>query len=226
MKTRIVVGVAGVVLGVLVIASGPWVLRSIPFFSVRQVELRGVRYHSPERLLQALNIAPDQNLFDSLREIEERTLLLPGVVSARAKRRLPGTLTIEVGESVPVAFVPTSTGLLAIDEDATPLTYDPTLTGLDLPIVQTADTALARVLAAVRSADSVLFECVDAARFATGNAVMLQLGATSVILRNEPTADEILAVALVRRSLASSGKTYDELDARFDGRVLVRGSGA
>jgi cell division septal protein FtsQ len=216
---------AGLMTLALAIAFSPRALRHVAFFRVRQVELTGVRFHSPERLLDELAIAPDRNLFESLRDIEARAAELPGVISAKAKRRMPGTLTIEVQERVPIAFAPTSTGLLAVDAEAHPLMYDPTATGLDLPILQRADSTLTRVLATVLTADSALFQQVDAARLGDGGVVILELGPRDVILRNEPTTDEIRAVGLVRRHLAATGRPYDELDVRFEGRVIVRGSG-
>ena len=225
MRHRALVVVVGSLTLVLALAFSPRVLRHVAFFRVRQIELTGVRYHSPERLVEMLALAPDRNLFEPLRDIEERAAELPGVKFAKAKRRMPGTLTIEVEERVPIAFAPTSTGLLALDAEARPLTYDPTATGLDLPIVQRADSVLARVLAAVWMADSALYKHVDAARLGDGDVVILELGPTDVILRREPTSDEIRAVGLVRRHLAATGRPYDELDVRFEGRAIVRGNG-
>jgi len=224
-RRRGLVVASGLVTLALAIGFSPIVLSHVAFFRIRQVELVGVRYHSPERLVRALGIAPDRNLFESLREIEERATELPGVKFAKAKRRMPGTLTIEVEERGPVAFAPTSTGLLALDAEAHPLTYDPTATGLDLPIVQTADSVLARVLATVWAADSALYRHIDAARFGDGGVVILELGPTEVILRTEPTTDDIRAVGLVRRHLTATGRSYDELDVRFEGKVIVRGGG-
>ena len=225
MKKRAYFAVGGLIALLLAGAFSPWLLRHVSFFRVRQVELVGVEHHSPNRLLDALSIESDRNLFASLADIEERAAALPGVVTAKAKRRMPGTLTIVVEERVPVAFVPTSTGLLALDAGARPLTYDPTETGLDLPIVQRADSTLARVLAIVRMADSTLYGYVDAARIGGEDAVILELGSTEVILRREPTFQEIRAIELVRRHLTATGRLYDELDVRFEGRVIVRGSG-
>ena len=225
MKRRILFAAGGFMLLVVAGVLSPLVLRHVPFFRVRKVELVGVAYHSPSRLLQALDIEADRNLFESLNDIEERATALPGVVTAKAERRMPGTLTIVVEERVPVAFVPTSTGLLAIDAGAVPLTYDPTESGLDLPIVQNADSVLARVLASVWAADSSLYEDVETARLGGDDNVILELGTAEVILRREPTFDEIEAVGLVRRFLIATGQPYDELDVRFERRVIVRGSG-
>lgn len=225
MSRRALVAAAGFVTIALAVAFSPFVLRHVGFFRIRQVELIGVNFHSPQRLVEALDLAPDRNLFESLRDVEQRAGGLSGVIVAKAKRRMPGTLTIEVEERVPVAFSPTSTGLLALDADAHPLTYDPTDSGLDLPIVQRADSALARVLGAVLAADSELYSQVDAARFGNGNVVILEIGSAEVILRTEPTDDEIRSVGLVRRHLQATERPYAELDARFEGRVIVRGGG-
>ncbi len=225
MKRRVLYAVSGVATLVLLGVLSPLLLRHVSFFRVRQIELVGVVNHSPTRLLKSLDIERDRNLFEPLRDIEENAAMLPGVIAVKAERRMPGTLKIVVEERLPVAFVPTSTGLLAIDAGANPLTYDPTESGLDLPIVQTADTVLARVLAAVRVADSTLYGHVEAARFTGDDNVLLELDAAEVILRREPTIDEIKAIGLVRRHLAATGRPYDELDVRFEGRVIVRGSG-
>jgi cell division protein FtsQ len=225
MRRRALQVAGGILTLVLLIVLAPLVLRYVAFFKVRQIELIGVVHHSPSRLIRALDIEVDRNLFEPLSDIEDRAAALPGVVSAKAERRMPGTLTIVVEERVPIAFVPTSTGLLAIDGEAHPLMYDPTESGLDLPILQSADSVLARVLATVWVADSTLYEQVDAARFRGDDDVVLELGGTEVILRREPTLEDIQAVGLVRRHLTATDRPHDELDVRFEGRVIVRGSG-
>jgi hypothetical protein len=116
--------------------------------------------------------------------------------------------------------------LLAVDAEALPLTYDPTVAGLDLPIVQRPDSVLTRALGRIRTTDSTFFGNVDAARIGDRGAVIHELGRTKVILGREPTAAAIAAAALVRRHLGAIGRPYDELDVRFEGRVIVRGSGA
>ncbi len=204
----------------------PFLMRRSAFFQIRQIQLVGVHFHAPDRLIRALDLAPDRNLFESLSEIEERATALPGVESAKAKRRMPGTLTIVVEEVVPVAFLSTSTGMLALDAEGTPLTYDATATGLDLPIVETADSTLTGVLSSVLNVDSTLFQDVDAAKFAGEDFVIIEIGQTDVIMRREPTKDDINAVAMVRRHLMTTGRPFDELDVRFEGRVIVRWSGA
>ncbi|HEY2825820.1 MAG TPA: hypothetical protein VGI83_09765, partial [Gemmatimonadales bacterium] len=78
------------------------------------------------------------------------------------------------------------------------------------------------VLCAVRAADTSLFQAVDGVRRGGAGAVTLELGAQRVIVRSAPSSEEIRAVAAVRRTLAVTGRPYDELDAQFAGWVVVR----
>ena len=74
---------------VLAVLATPLLLRYVSFFRVRQIELVGLHYHSPDWLLEALEIAPDQNLFAGKRRIERRALELPSVMGIKVERKLP-----------------------------------------------------------------------------------------------------------------------------------------
>jgi cell division protein FtsQ len=197
-------------------------LRHVPFFRVRQVELRGVRYLSPERVLAALGIGRDQNLFDDTGPVVRAAEALSGVVSASVERRLPGTLRVTLVERAPVALASGPRGMVPLDCDAHPLPYDPAATGMDLPLVERADTVLVQALCTVRAADTALFQSVDEVRHVGTQSVALEMGAQRVMLRSVPTSDDIRAVGAVRRHLAQTGRAYAELDARFAGWVVVR----
>ena len=103
MRRRVLLAVAGgvVVLGGLFLT--PQVLRRMAFFRVRQVELLGVRYLSPDEVLESLKLRPDHSLFDDLDVLEDRVSRVGGVVQARIKRVFPGTLRVDVSERIPVA---------------------------------------------------------------------------------------------------------------------------
>jgi cell division protein FtsQ len=196
----------------------------VTFFQVRQVELVGLRYLAPERVLRELPLAQNRHLFDPTDDVERSAAAIPGVVDVEVERRLPGTLRLVFTERLPVAFAPNEAGLLPLDARGRPLPYDPAVTGFDLPIVPRPDSVLVRTLAQVRAADSVLFQHVDAVRRGAGETVILELGARRVLLRAIPTRADIRAVEAVRRHLVREGLAYDALDARFEGRVFVRRS--
>lgn len=202
----------------------PLAARQVPFFRVRRIELVGVRYLDPQRVVTALGLAPEQNLFDPLGEARAGLEAVAGVVSVELDRRPPGTLRVTVVERLPAAFVSGETGMIALDCAGRPLPYDPAASGLDLPLVPRADSALVRTLCMVRAADSALYQQVELARDAgTGEgAVTLELGQQRVLIPSLPTTEEITAVGAVRRHLAAARRDATELDARFAGWIVVR----
>ncbi len=208
--------------GVLAAVAAPLLLRRVPFFRVRRVEVVGVRYLAPERVVAALQLAADQNLFDPTGGPEERVAALPGVVRATVSRRLPATLRVSVVEELPMALVSGKEGMVPLDCDGEALPYEPSRSGLALPIVARADTVLVRALCVVRAGDSTLYDAVDAVRPGGGGSVILDLGRQRVRLRGAPTTDEVRAVAMVMRQLEATGRTVDEVDARFSGRIYAR----
>ena len=205
-----------------VFPAAPLALRHVGFFRLRQVELVGVRYLAPDSVLRALALRPDHNVFDDTGDIQGRAAGVAGVVSATVERRLPGTLRISVVERVPVAFTPEADRLVALDADGQRLPYDAAATGLDLPVVSRIDSLLVRTLSVVRLADSALFREIDGARRGPRGSIALDLGEREVLLAGVPQVEEVRAVGAVRRHLASSGRPYRVLDARFDGWFVVR----
>jgi cell division septal protein FtsQ len=222
MKRR--VALLAVVLGTVVLAYVllPLGLRQIDFFRVRQVELVGVRYLAPERVLAGLGLPSDLNLFDPLGDLEQRAESVPGIVRATAARRLPATLRITVVEELPVAFARGGGGLIPLDGAGHPLPYDAAATGFDLPIVERPDSVLTRILTLVRRADATLFEQVDAARRGRDESVILEVGTRRVLLGSGAVEDDIRAVRAVRLHLTQQEIPFRELDARFEGWVVVR----
>lgn len=221
-RRRALIGLAAVAALALLAVLVPLGLRHVPFFRVRRVELVGVRYLAPDQVIGALGLAPDANLFDPLGPAEERVRSLAGVESVQIDRRLPGTLRVTVVELAPAALVSGPHGMIALDCDARPLPYEPANTALDLPIVQRADSVLARTLCIVRASDSSFYRRVDVAQHVQGG-VLLDVGRQRVLLPDVPTSEDIRAVMAVRRQLAATGRAFRELDARFEGWVVARG---
>src|SRR5690606_1428513 len=93
------------VLGAALWLGLPELARKMEFFRVRRVEFIGVRYLAPETALEALELPALLNVFDDLEPFAERARGIPGVAAAEARRRLPGTLLIELVELPPVAMI-------------------------------------------------------------------------------------------------------------------------
>ncbi len=226
MRRRLVFALAGaaVALGVLVLT--PRVLRPMAFFRVRQIELLGVRYVSPDDVLESLQLRPAQSVFDDLDVLEERASRVGGVVQVRVKRVLPGTLRVDVSERIPIAFAPGPEGFVTLDALARPLPFDPTTSAVDLPIVARPDTLLVGALGAVRFASRDLYDEVDWVETVRGGAgvggVRLVLGDRRILMPAVPAVSDVDAVLAVRELLARTGSEYEELDARYGGWIVVR----
>ncbi|MDH3456235.1 MAG: FtsQ-type POTRA domain-containing protein [Gemmatimonadota bacterium] len=222
MKRRLLLAGAGIAAAVAIYVLAPLGLRQIGFFKVRQVQIVGLHYLTPEHVLAQIGLESDRNVFASLAELERRVSDVPGIVAGRVRRRLPGTLRFELEEEMPVAFARGKEGLVPLDEAARPLPYDPVATSFDLPLVERPDSVLTRTLALIRVVDSTFFGLVDGVRRGGDGTVVFELGEQRVVLRAVPMPSEIRAVVTVRRHLLQEGQSFRELDARFQGQIVVR----
>ena len=181
-----------------------------------------MRYIAPDALLETLGLRQDQNVFDDFEAAEERVLRLAGIVQVRIRRRLPGTLRVEVSERIPLAFVSGPEGLVTLDVWARPLPYDPTASSVDLPIVARPDTLLVGALGAVRFVSRDLYDQVDWVETDGNGGVRLVLGDRRILMRVPSSPGDVDAVLAVAEHLAGIGREYEEIDARYDGWIVVR----
>jgi cell division protein FtsQ len=210
------VGVLGVIL------TAPLWLRTVGFFEVRQVEVLGARYLEAGTIVTSLEIGDGFNLYSPMGVLEQRVSGVDGVDAVEIERRLPGTLRVAIVERTPVALVPGQDGMVALDELARSLPYDPARVHMDLPVVATADAALTGTIALVRGLDAQMFAEVIGARRNEDDNIVLEFAAQSVIFESTPSIGDILKITAVRRHLEGTADTYDWLDARFDGIVVAR----
>jgi cell division septal protein FtsQ len=212
---------AGVVTIGLAANAAPELLQRLDYFRVRRVEIAGLQYLAPAKVITALGLGTDATVFDDLAAAGRRLAALPGVISAEVQRRLPGTLEIEVVEAVPVALAPRSGGLALLDSSGTVLPFDPAVSAPDLPVAATADRRIARVLARVQEHDPLLFARVRTA-WRVRDDVLLDMDGRRLWFGPAVTAEDIRAVMAVAQDLARQGRTYQELDGRYAGQVIVR----
>ena len=217
-----IVGVAG--LCAVVWIGAPPLLRGLEFFRVRRVEITGLQYLEPSKVLAALRLSPKASVFDDPAPLARRVLALPGITSAEIGRHVPGTLLIEVNEAVPVALAPRGDVLTMVDAAGRVLPFDPIASAPDLPLA-VADGVVARVLDLVRDSDLDLFGRIDAA-WRVGPDVVLEVDGRRLWFGARASAEDIRAVMAVAQALARQGRAYQELDGRFAGQVIVRGARA
>ena len=210
--------------GVLLWYGTPQLLRRLEFFRIRRVEIAGLQYLAPSKVIAALELDARSSVFDDLLSAGSGVRALPGIQAAVVRRRLPGTLEIVVEESVPVALAPRGAGLALLDSQGTVLPFDPAATAPDLPIASSADRVVAGVLASVQEHDPVLFGRIGAA-WRVRDDVVLALEGRRIWFGSAVTAEDIRAVTAVAQDLARQGRRYQELDGRFAGQVIVRPAG-
>jgi len=225
-RLRLGLQVVGALLAACLVWLGaPKVLHRLDFFRIRRVEIAGLRYLPPSKVIAALELGSEASVFDDLSAAGGRVRTLPGVASAVVRRRLPGTLEIELVEAVPVALTPRSGGMALLDSSGNVLPFDPSASAPDLPVAASADARVARVLASVQEHDPVLFARVRTA-WLVRDDVLLDVDGRRFWFGPEVTAEDIRAVMAVAQDLARRGRKYHELDGRYAGQVIVRWAGA
>jgi cell division protein FtsQ len=199
----------------------PRLLRGLDFFRVRRVEIAGLQYLDPTNVIGALKLSPKASVFDDPAPLARRVRGMRGVTAAAIGRRLPGTLRVELTEATPVALASRGEGLVLLDARGRVLPYDPLRSAPDLPYAAYGDTAVTGVLARVRDFDPDLFARIGAA-WRVGPDVVLEVGGRRLWFGAQVSAEDIRAVMAVEHALARSGRSYQELDGRFAGQVIVR----
>lgn len=215
----VLVALGGLLLATLV---GPRLLRGLGFFRVRRVEIAGLQYLAPAAMVSALKLSATASVFDDPAPLTRRALAVPGVKSAVVRRRLPGTLEITVKEATPVALAPGNGGLVLLDASGKVLPFDPVTSTPDLPLAVGGDGLVAGVLASVRDFAPDLFARVSEGR-RVGPDVVLEVDGRRLWFSAQVSAEDIRAVMAVEQTLARQGRTFQELDGRYAGQVIVRG---
>jgi cell division septal protein FtsQ len=215
------IGLAGAVTIGFAASAAPGSLRKLDYFRVRRVEIAGLQYLAPAKVIAALGLESNATVFDDLAAAGRRLAALPGVISAAVERRLPGTLEIAVVEAVPVALAPGRGGLTLLDSSGNVLPFDPAVSAPDLPVAATPDRRIARVLAQVQEHDAQLFARVRTA-WRVKDDVLLDVDGHRLWFGPAVTAEDIRAVMAVAQDLARLGRNYQELDGRYAGQVIVR----
>ncbi len=160
--------IAALAAGLVVLASapfwGPLVLRRMTFFHVRRVEIVGARYLTPSDIIARLNVDTLASVWDPTDPLVSRVEKYPGVARANVRRKLPGTLVVEIVERVPVALVSAPGGLRAYDDRGTALPIDPTRVTVDAPVLMERDVPLLKLLGSIRAGMPAMYARVSAAR--------------------------------------------------------------
>jgi cell division protein FtsQ len=210
---------------VLVLGSpfwGPLLLRRLAFFHVRRVEILGARYVAPRDILSRLHVDTMASVWDPTGPLAARVASHPEIQHAVVRRKLPGTLVIEIVERVPIAMVPTAGGFRVYDERGVALPIDPARVAVDVPVLMTRDTTVLRLLGAIRVGRPDLYERVSAVRRTSQDELLLELKTEPVRVMQDVTLERLADIEPVEADLSRKQLRVAEIDLRYRDQVIAR----
>lgn len=215
-------------------------LRSMAFFRVRTIEIRGTHYLQPTEIVERMRVDTLRSLWDDVGPLEARIRPHPQVSDVRITRRLPGTLVVTLRENLPVALIPTGQTLQPYDSLGRQLPIDPLRTDLDLPVIASPDPALLRLLGEIRRGNLAMYQRVSEMR-RTGrtdllilfNSAFARLATPLDSAAPEPgllrvrapvgvTVDRLTDIFPVESDLVARQARIGELDLRYRDQVIAR----
>ncbi len=232
-RRMIVVGTAGA-LGLGAPFWAPPVLGTLPVFRVERVEVAGNVFVQRDDVLQLAAIGPEASVWDDGSAWEARVRTHALVRDARVRRVGMRGIEIRVTEVQPLALVMEET-LVPVDEEGRVLPLDPSVWGLNLPVLTRgvgvedgqrdarARGAL-RALAALKEYDDAFFGQISELWPLGAESVEIELiesGRTGRVLLL--AADAVRGLRRVELALGhASDSAASVADARFDGLVVLR----
>ncbi|MDA1081311.1 MAG: FtsQ-type POTRA domain-containing protein [Gemmatimonadetes bacterium] len=219
----------GLVASLLAVLASPWwfrpALAQLDFFRVRRVDVTGARYVSADEIVTRLRIDSTASIWDDAEPLETRVGRHPSVQAVRVRRRMPGTLVVEVTENLPVALVQASGGLVAVDATGRTLPIDLTVVDLDVPVLRTRDTLALRLLGEVRDALPAFFARIGDVRRAADGSIAITLNDSTprvVLALADLSMERLFDILPVEADLARRRAMATEIDLRFRDQVIAR----
>lgn len=213
------------ILALLLLASPIWAplfMRRMAFFRVRRIEILGAHYVAPSDILSRLNVDTLASIWDPTKPLAARIATHPEIATANVGRKLPGTLVVQVTERVPVALVPAASGFLVYDERGVALPIDPTRVNVDVPVLSQRDTALLRLLGAMRERMPALYRRLSEIRRTGRGELLLQLKSVPVRAMQDVTLERLADIDPVEEDLVRRQIRVAEIDLRFRDQVIAR----
>ena len=221
-RTRLaLVGIAGL----LVVTSALWLpllVKRMAFFHVHRVEIVGAHYIAPSDILSRLRVDTMSSIWDPTAPLVARVQRHPAVQNAVISRKLPGTLVVEITERTPVALVPAAGGFSVYDARGVALPIDLASVNVDAPVLMQRDTALLRLLGAMRADMPTLYARVSMVRRASRDELILQLRTAPVRTMMDVTLERLAELEPVEADLARKQLRVSEIDLRYRDQVIAR----
>ena len=201
---------------------GPLLMRRMAFFRVRRIEILGARYAAPSDILARMHVDTSASVWDPTGPLAKRVAAYPEIQHVEVRRKLPGTLVVDIIERAPIALVPASGGFKVYDDRGVVLPIDPSRVPVDLPVAAERDVPLFRLLAQVRIGLPLLYASVSAARRVNGNELLLELKNGVVRTMEDVTFDRLSDLEPVEADLGRKQLHAAEIDLRYRDQVIAR----
>jgi cell division protein FtsQ len=201
---------------------GPLLLRRLAFFRVHRVEIVGARYVAPSDILSRLHVDTLASVWDPTGPLAARVARHPEIQHADVHRKLPGTLVIEIVERVPIALVQAPGGFRVYDARGVALPIDPARVLVDVPVLIERDTAILRLLGAMRAARPEMYDRVSAARRTGRDELILEFKTEPVRVMQDVTLERLADIELVEADLSRKQMRVAEIDLRYRDQVIAR----
>jgi len=201
---------------------GPLVLRQLSFFRVRKVEIIGARYVSVGEVIDRLHVDTTASVWDPTGPLVARLASHPQFRRVSVRRKLPGTLVVDVEENLPVALVATTEGLKAYDARGVALPIDLARTPIDAPVLPRRDVGVLAFLGLLRTEAPTLYDRVSEIRVVGADEVVIDLDGTPVRAMRDLSTARLAEIEPVEEDLAHRGFRAAELDLRYKDQVIAR----
>jgi cell division protein FtsQ len=201
---------------------GPLLFRQLSFFRVRRVEIIGARYVTAGDILDRLHVDTTASVWDPTQPLVARLASHPQLRHVSVRRKLPGTLVVEVEENPPVALVAGNDGFHAYDARGVALPLDLARTPVDAPVLTRRDVGVLHFLGDLRNEAPALYDRLSEVRVAGSDELVLDLAGLPVRTMRDVTPARLADVEPVEADLARRGLHAAEIDLRYRDQVIAR----
>jgi len=203
-----------------------WYILTLPYFYIKNVEIKGLQRLSPEQLLKGEFIPPQTSIFEvDIREIFHKIQKEAAVKKVKIKKKLPSTLLIEVEERLPYAYVGKKGKLWEVDEEGVVLGEVKNLgsrisiTGID-PFKE--KDALLKALKALKFSQSLNLGVEKIAVKNRNEGIVLVLKENiQVIMGTSPHYDYLSYLPYIFQDAREKGEKFNTVDLRFDDQIII-----
>jgi cell division protein FtsQ len=222
LRVRLVLVGIGVLLLVGAPFWGPLILRQLSFFRVRKVEIIGARYVSVGEVVDRLHVDTTASIWDPTAPLAARLASHPQIRRVSVRRKLPGTLVVDVDENLPVALVATSEGVKAFDARGAALPIDLARTPIDAPILPRRDIGVLKFLGDLRAEAPALYDRVSEVRIVGADEVLIELDGMPIRAMRDLSTGRLAEIDPVTDDLTRRGLRAAEIDLRYRDQVIAR----